>query len=90
MSSSSGSGSGSDSGSDSSGATEVIEKPIEADTNRIPPITERKLALRNQLAIYQVDEEMFEDEKFTVTGRTATDVVLPNIREADRFGKQIR
>ena len=52
MSSSSGSGSGSDSGSDSSGATEVIEKPVEADTNRIPPITERKLALRNQLAIY--------------------------------------
>ena len=33
--------------------------------------------------IYQVDEE-FEEDKYTVTGKTATDVVLPNIREAAR------
>ena len=30
---------------------------------------------------------MFEEElKYTVTGQTATDVILPNIREANRIG----
>lgn len=83
MSSSSGSDSGSD--SSSSGSSSEEEKKVDdSDTKRIPPITERKLQLRHQLSIYQVDEEMFEDDqKYTVTGQTATDVVLPNIREAN-------
>ena len=37
--------------------------------------------------MYQVDEE-FEEEKYTVTGQTATDVVLPNIREQRLLAKQ--
>ena len=44
------------------------------------PFYEKKQVLRNQLEIYQVDEE-FEEEAYTVTGQTAEDVCLPNIRE---------
>lgn len=68
MSSSSGSDSGS--GSSSSGSSSEEEKKVDdSDTKRIPPITERKLQLRHQLSIYQVDEEMFEDDqKYTATG----------------------
>ena len=81
------SSSDSDSGSDSSSSSSSSEssgqqKDAAADekARQIPPIIQRKLQLRNQLDMYQVDEE-FEEEKYTVTGKTATDVVLPNIRE---------
>jgi hypothetical protein len=39
--------------------------------------------------MFQVDEEYNEEEKFTITGKTATDVVLPDIiREAARNNKK--
>jgi len=49
----------------------------------VPPIIQRKLQLRNQLDMFQVDEE-FEEEKYTVTGKTATDFAPNNIREVRR------
>lgn len=60
------------SGSGSSAATltdSLATKPIkvEQETKRIPPIVERKLQLRQQLDMYQVDED-FEEEKYTLTG----------------------
>ena len=48
------------------------------------PFYLKKQTLRNQLEIYQVDEE-FEEEAYTVTGQTADDVILPNIREINRM-----
>ena len=81
----SGSSSGS-SNTDDSGDTQAAQ-PIQTNaktTKIIPPLVERKLKLRNQLDIYQVDEE-YEEEKHTVTDKTATDdVMLPNIRESKR------
>ena len=46
----------------------------------------KKQELRKQLEIYQVDED-FEEEQYTVTGQTADDVMLPNIRETNRHRK---
>ena len=92
-SSSGSSGSDSGSGSSSSGSSSSGEekKVDDSETKRIPPITERKLQLRHQLSIYQVDEEMFEEEmKYTATGQTATDVILPNIREANRLNGALK
>ena len=85
MSSSSGSDSDDNSSAtsqaDQSEASKAQTVKTDADTKRIPPITERKLQLRNNLEMFQVDEE-FEEEKYTVTGQTTgAEVVLPNIRE---------
>ena len=81
MSSSDSDSSGSDSGS---GSSSEASAPVQADqaTKRVvPPIIQRKLQLRNQLDMFQVDEELneFEEEKVTITGKTATDfVAAPN------------
>ena len=86
-SSSGGSGdSGSDTGSSGTGSaasSQGAAQVTQDDAKRVPPITLRKLELRNKLAMFQVDEE-YEEEKYTLTGQTATDVVLPNIREVQR------
>lgn len=45
------------------------------------------MQLRNQLNMYQVDEDEMEEElKQTITGQTVTDIVLPNIRESKKYG----
>ena len=58
------------------------KKPGKQEPVQTPkvPFYEKKQILRNQLEIYQVDED-FEEEAYTVTGQTAEDVCLPNIRE---------
>ena len=90
---SSSSDSNSDSSSGSSQTSIKTAPPINTDQIKriVPPIVERKLALRNALEMFQVDEE-YEGENHTITGKTATDVVLPDIiREArhnNKRGKQ--
>ena len=61
------------------------KKTKKQESPNIPkvPFYLKKQTLRNQLEIYQVDED-FEEEAYTVTGQTADDVILPNIREINR------
>ena len=87
--------SSSDSDSDSSsGSSQTSTKtapPINTDQIKriVPPIVERKLALRNALDMFQVDEEYEGENNHTITGKTATDVVLPDIiREARHHNKR--
>ena len=89
MSSSSDSRSNSSSSSKSSRSTpknkkkKASKKVVEPAPRPKVPFYEKKQVLRNQLEIYQVDED-FEEESYTVTGQTAEDVCLPNIREQRR------
>ena len=85
MSSSSNSRSSSSNSSGSSSSTpknkkKKSSKKVEPVQRPKVPFFEKKQVLRNQLEIYQVDED-FEEESYTVTGQTAEDVCLPNIRE---------
>ena len=75
--------SGSSSSSSSNSKRKNKNKKQESPNIPKVPFYQKKSILRKELEIYQVDED-FEEEAYTVTGQTADDVVLPNIREIHR------